>query len=85
MSLACGAGCEGDRQVRCEHREGSGAVHQRPAGADSDQGELCRPGGHHRHQGHLPALPQSVSSLSAHSPLTLMFPFKPPFPIHGQT
>ena len=64
MVLACTAGCEGYRQVCCEHREGSRAVHQRPAGAHPDQGQLCGPGGHHCHQGHLPALPQPVGKFS---------------------
>ena len=54
------AGGAGDRAVRGEPGARGGAVHQRPAGAHTDEGQLRGPGGHHCDQGHLPALPQPV-------------------------
>ena len=55
------------RPLRHQARARRRAVHQRAARAHPDQGQLRRAGGGHRHQGHLPQVPQPVS----YTPLTL--------------
>mmetsp|Transcript_16371 Transcript_16371/g.48792 ORF Transcript_16371/g.48792 Transcript_16371/m.48792 type:complete len:225 (-) Transcript_16371:1535-2209(-) len=50
----------GHRPVRHQAEHGDGALRRRAAGADPDEGELCRPGSHCGGQGHLQEVPRAV-------------------------